>query len=118
SPNALQPTPLSQPPAAPVHGHAVPAPVHMGLPPTDDGDLAAVLPDSHTFAISHPTCVSHLSSLMPSVLCTISVGPAWVRSPPATRGPAGRYSSAQRSAPRGPQRGPRPAGSPAGWTRS
>src|SRR4029434_8645796 len=84
--NRLQARLLAQATAAPVHGHAVPAPVHMGLAPTDDGDLASVLPDSHTFAISHPTCVTrHLSSLLPSGLCPVSVGPAWARSPPATR---------------------------------
>src|SRR5439155_12832119 len=71
--NRLQARLLAQATAAPVHGHAVPAPVHMGLAPTYDGDLASVLPDSHPFAISHPTCgTSHLSSLMLSVLCTVS----------------------------------------------
>src|SRR5262245_3136478 len=110
---------LAQAAAAPVQGHAVPASVHMGLTPPDDGDLAAVLPDSHPFAISHPTRVTrHLRSLMPSVLCAVAVGPAWTRSAPATRGSTGRHWSARRSTPPGPQRGPLPAGSPAGWTRS
>jgi len=36
--------------------------------PPDDGDLAAVLPDSHPFAISHPTCVT-ISA--PSCLCAV-----------------------------------------------
>ena len=73
--NRFQARLLGQPAATPVHGHAVPAPVHVGLAPTDNGNLAPVLPDSHTFPVSHPACVAnHLSYLIPFALLTVPVG--------------------------------------------